>query len=775
MVAPSVMTVTDEEGLYSMYCSPGRYIFDYAYPYETVDREIIVTKGQIINNIDLRVYKTGSLNIKICQKGTGKPVADVDVIIRNEKTGETRSAQTGEEGIAFFRRPAGRYVIERISKYGKQFLNKSVPVTIQPGKREEREFKFDITAESKGMLVVVTDTEKKPVSGVDIYLLPGNIHLGQTNEAGQSKIVKDNFEEAVVSAFGKEHLEQHGIYGEYYIYAQDTKNNRAAIHSFRSRSSGLIRMVLSDAFDITGRVIDTTGQPIADAYVFPSVFHMRSSKYQKLGNEDDFVTDSDGFYRLRILPHDAPRAGPYSGFPYLVTASADGFGQSIVEVHSGAQGRQALKGWMSRYPKKDKPNVVEAKVKKFELKDFVLKEAGLSLSGIVVDTLGRPIAKAKVSFTDVGDDETDVVKTGPNADFEPFETGPDGKFAFEGLSPGKLKLKVESEWSPGRFPGSYEFYDFRAEVMGGTENMRIVMAPKKPVAEKPKGPFGGNGLIEVLVTDSDTRSTVVGASVVFQGDNVHGAAVHTNSDGLAYMVLPVGTYTLTRSGGSKYHKPKKINVQIEVEEGQTQEMHIEIDHKEGIEGAVFDPEGRPVGGALLEMIPFAMEGYHSSTKGNGKFSITYDPMDRRYRRVGGPVCLIITHKRRKLAASFKSNRGYEKDVEIVLKPAIRIAGNVIDEEGVPTKAVIKVIPYDKGKQSGRDFGQVMSNAQGLYEMLIPADLPVDYTYKLSFWANGTSEQYYSLDEIEKKPGESVIKDVVIKGKVNRPRLLRSVR
>lgn len=332
---------------------------------------------------------------------------------------------------------------------------------------------------------------------------------------------------------------------------------------------------------------------------------------------------------------------------------------------------------------------------------------------------------------------------------------------------------------PGRFPGSYEFYDFRAEVMAGTENMRIVMAPKKPVAEKPKGPFVGNGLIEVLVTDSDTRSPVVGAGIAFQGEDIiFRAGVHTNIDGLAYIVLPAGKYTLSRIWGGKNYEFEQINMQVEVKAGQTHALHIEINrkHKDGIDGTVFDPNGKPVGGALLEMIPFDMEGYHSRTIGNGKFSILYAPVDMRRIGATGPVCLIITHRRRKLAASFKPTRGYEKDVEILLKPAIRIAGKVIDEKGVPTEAVIKVIPYDKrNNTSGEDFGQVGSNLQGLYEILIPADLPSDYTYKLSFWANGTSEQFYSLDEIVKKPGETVIKDVLIKGTVSRPRLLRSVR
>jgi protocatechuate 3,4-dioxygenase beta subunit len=775
-VVSSVTTVTNEEGFYSMYCSPGRYIFNNAYPYKTIKREIIVTKGQIINNVDLQVYKTGSLNVKILQKETSSPVVDVEVILRNDKTGETHSARTGDEGIAFFSRPAGPYVVERISKYGKELLNKPVPLTIQPDKLEEREFKFDITAESKGMLVVVTDAEKKPVSGVDIYLLPGNVHLGQTDEAGRSKIVKEDFEKAVVADFGKEYLEQRGIYGEYYIYAQDEENYRAKIHKFYQRTSGRISMVLSDAFDIVGRVIDTAGQPVADAYVFPGVFHMRSDKYQRFGNEDEFLTDDDGFYRLRALPH-----AMYDGRPYIITAAADGFGQSIVEVHTVKNSASLMENWrLNRrsYESQGRsmPIAVEPGITEIEIRDFVLKDTGLSLSGVVVDTLGRSIANAKVSFTDVEDDEIDVIKTGPNADFEPFVTGPDGKFAFEDLSEGTLKLKVVSEWSPGRFPGAYEFYDFKTQVEAGTENMRIVMTPEVPVVEKPKNPPGGNGLIKVLVTDSYTQGPVSGASVVFEGENVPGAAVNTNSDGLAYMVLPAGKYTLTRSGGSEHHKPKKINVQVEVEEGQTQEMYVEIDHKEGIEGTVFDPEGRPVGGALLEMIPFNMEGGHSYTKGDGKFSITYDPMDRRYRGTDGPVSLIIIHRRRRLAASFKPKRRYEKDVNIILKPAIRIAGKVVDREGVPTEATIKVLPYSKRyKTRGVEFGQVGSNLQGLYEILIPSDLPTDYKYKLSFWANGTSEQYYSLDEIKKKPGESVVKDVVIRGKVYRPRPLRSVR
>lgn len=65
LVGRSATTVTDEEGFYSMYCSPGKYIFGNAFPHETVDREIVVRKGQVKNNGDLQAYKSGALYIKI--------------------------------------------------------------------------------------------------------------------------------------------------------------------------------------------------------------------------------------------------------------------------------------------------------------------------------------------------------------------------------------------------------------------------------------------------------------------------------------------------------------------------------------------------------------------------------------------------------------------------------------------------------------------------------------------------------------------------------------
>lgn len=763
----SVSTVTDEKGFYSMYCPPGKYIFHYAYPYTAVGQEIIVTEGQVTSNVDLQVYMLGDLYIKVSQIETGKPVVDVDITIKNEKTGKRHPLRTGEKGAVLFSRPAGQYVIEQISKYGEELLDTPESITIKPGHREEREFKFDVTAEGKGMLVVVTDASKKPVPGVNIYLLPGNRFLGQTDEAGKSKILKEDFKEAVLAAFGQEYFERYGTHREFYIYAQDAENNMAKIHMFYSRSSGLVEIVLSDTFEIWGRVVDTTtGQPIAHALVFPSVFlkhHKRN--YFELGDERDFITNSEGFYKFRALPH---------GNRYTVTATADGFGQSKVMVYTGTEGRRVLKNWMSRRPiPKIKPNVVESKANKIELKDFVLQEVGLSISGVVVDTMGKPISNAKVSFIDVRD-EFKAVKTGPNADFEPFTTGPDGKFRFDGLSKGKLKLTVLSEWSPGRFPSAHEFYNVNINIEAGNEEMRIIMTPKKAVTEIPKGPFVDGGLVEVFVADSNTTEPLENASVVFQGENItNGATSYTNKQGLAYIVLPSGTYTLTGIGGRKDYRSRKVNSQIEVEPRQTCIRDVKLNHKAGFEGIVVDQQDQPVGGAFFELIPFHTDKYDFTTKADGKFSVAFEPTSIHLRHADGPPCWIIIHKRRKLGAYLRRTKGYKKNVRIVLRPAIRIIGKVTDEDRIPTKATVEIVPrHKKYKSKGDRFGKVTSNEQGLYEILVPPELPADYTYTLNFWANGTSVQSYSIDTKDKTDGQIIIKDVIIKGTVVRPRRLR---
>jgi len=732
--ARPIATVTDEDGLYSMYCYPGTYIFNNASSYETINREIVVTKGQVINNVDLQVYRTGSLNVKIFQKETGKPVSDVDVIIRSGVNGKTAKKRTGEEGIVGFRLPAGTYSIERISKYGRELLKESMPVTIQPDKREEREFKFNITAESKGMLVVVADAEKKPVPGVDIYLLPGNIHLGKTDEAGHAKVVKENFEEAIITAFGRERFEMYGAHGEFYIYAQDVENNRAKFHTIDARSSGLINIVLTDAFDVFGRVVDTTGQPIKGAVVYPGIMlPIDSMRLFQMGNEDDYVTDGDGLYRLRALCHEGFRVG-YGNITYVLTAAADGFGQSIVKVHPGKDGSSHVKFWKTnrRYAEKrgeSMPIAVEPGTTEVEIRDFVLKDAGLSLSGIVVDTLGRPMAKAKVSFTDVVDLASSAVQTGPNAHIEPFETGPDGKFAFEGLSQGKLKLNVESKWSPGNYPGAYEFHDFDTQVEAGTENMRIVMTPKVPVVEKPKNLPGGNGLIEVLVTDSQTRSPVAGAGIVFQGEDIiYRAAIHTNIDGLAYLVLPAGTYTLARSGENKYYNPKNPNREIRVDVEQTQAVHVELDHKPAFGGIVVDEGGQPVSGAVLKLVYARMDGDQALTKGDGSFIFTYNPGS--IVRNMGP-CLKVSHQRRNLSALVDLAGGddYRRDLNIVLKkttaaadtPANPVKITVVDANGqpVPKVKVVHFYEYDRewtrrkrGYMTTDEAGQVQFSWSG---------------------------------------------------------------
>jgi hypothetical protein len=287
------------------------------------------------------------------------------------------------------------------------------------------------------------------------------------------------------------------------------------------------------------------------------------------------------------------------------------------------------------------------------------------------------------------------------------------------------------------------------------------MVYKKPVAEKPKGPFGDNGLIEVLVMDSYTHKPVIGAGIVFQGgDIIYRADVHTNMDGLAYIVLPAGTYTLARSGG-KYYKPKNLDMEIRVDAGQTQALHIELDHKSAFRGMVVDEGGQPIGGAILEFFFPSKDQSNIVTKADGRYSFTYDP--KNVARL--PSLLIVTHKRRNLGTAIRPKYKYDDDLVIVLRPLISATGTVTDSDGKVLKDAEIEIHITKGGGSKITFrgkmGAISTDSQGHYKTPGFPPLPKGFEYHLKFTKGWYYAKSIKLEPDDLVPGGVLVRDMSI--------------
>ncbi len=99
-----------------------------------------------------------------------------------------------------------------------------------------------------------------------------------------------------------------------------------------------------------------------------------------------------------------------------------------------------------------------------------------------------------------------------------------------------------------------------------------------------------------------------------------------------------------------------------------------------LKGTVTDPEGKPVGGALLAVFPFSNKRWVKSGE-NGEFSLSYD-MQPWQMQQGGDPCLVARHAGRELASSVTIEAD-ATNVTVQLKPALTLTGQVNGPAAVP--------------------------------------------------------------------------------------------
>ena len=324
----------------------------------------------------------------------------------------------------------------------------------------------------------------------------------------------------------------------------------------------------------------------------------------------------------------------------------------------------------------------------------------------------------------------------------------------------------------------------KSRFIGITFQMAEVMVSKRLFEEilerihqlKPETIPENNSLIEVRVTDSVTEEPFSNAQVEFRSTGIAGkATVHTNEEGVAYLVLPSKDSVTLYSCSRSTYQSKKINQEFFLETGQEYHYDIELGNKPGIQGVIVDKQGYPVGGVSLRMVFGKMEPENFTTIADGKFKVTYNSGASKNELYGSNKslpCLIFYHKRRNLAASIKIGKDFVKEAEIVLKPAVTVEGIVKDPEGKPLEGAVVEVRIWIGGYDKLDCGRkAKTNSEGYYSIKGLAPLPDEFSYYLNFEKGNYFPQSTELEELV--PGETIIRDKVISKKRNDPKTLLS--
>jgi protocatechuate 3,4-dioxygenase beta subunit len=218
----------------------------------------------------------------------------------------------------------------------------------------------------------------------------------------------------------------------YFIIRHKQRNLAAALELEEDVDN--LDVKLAPGVILSGKVVGEDGKGIADVEM-SLTFWVGDYGY---GGREETDIDEAGHFKIRAIP---------AGHRYSVEAGAKGYGRQYVQVRT-----------------------TEAVDNQMQLEPLVLAVANLSVSGVVVDADGKPVAGARLGLSGRGQpDRYDI------------PTDEQGRFLVEGVCAGPLRLNANVR-------GETQLYG-SVETEGGATDVKIVVSergssgrfvPKKP-------------------------------------------------------------------------------------------------------------------------------------------------------------------------------------------------------------------------------------------------------------------------------------------------------
>jgi len=339
---------------------------------------------------------------------------------------------------------------------------------------------------------------------------------------------------------------------------------------------------------------------------------------------------------------------------------------------------------------------------------LTLKPAG-SIEGVVVQaTTGAPLAGARVTSGD------SIFGAGA----QPLPpTGPDGRFRLADLSPGQHRLRA--------VVGTNSCPDWVCEPV--TVELEVGATNRDVKITASRG-----GVVEITVHRKDGDLPVAKASIVL-AQQTNGESATTSDQGLARLRVVPGSYHLMVSkSGLVNHQ-----VQLTVEDDQTNQVAVTLDPAPKITGTVLDPDGKPAPGIAVSYIPF--NGQERKSDAQGRFTLLSDP-----NRFGGqqqPERFVVARDpARNLAAALALDED-ATNAALRLEAGLTLGGRVADPKGKPITNAVARLRF-LAKRGGSSLGEpVPTDAQGRFEF---TGLPRSHHYQVNVAAPGFGQDNHDL-------------------------------
>lgn len=309
----------------------------------------------------------------------------------------------------------------------------------------------------------------------------------------------------------------------------------------------------------------------------------------------------------------------------------------------------------------------------------------------------------------------------------------DGQFRFKGLPAGKHHINISV---PAR---RMELVDKRVkfDVQAGQEIKEITVALDK------------GGLIEIIAREEGTNKPVEDLPVYFwqaiqdEHSNFYKDEI-TGKDGRLRIWAPPGECKFSaRCDG---YLPRTYDDQVLVARGQTTRSEIVLGSYPGasVSGLVLDAAGQRVPGVLVKPLPV---GQQALTDQAGRFEVGFDPSNPCER-------LLARYIDRNLAAIIDVEDD-SKPIQIILKPALSITGQVTDPKGVGIPAARLVLWVRIRNMVTRCGSEIVTDSQGRYGMRAVPPEQMGFEYRVSFNSSGYGDKQIERVSITGQPGTEV--------------------
>ncbi|MHC4712953.1 MAG: carboxypeptidase-like regulatory domain-containing protein [Planctomycetota bacterium] len=346
-------------GEYTLRMNPGRIKGRVAEPVT-----VKVAAGEAVGDVKMSLFPGALLEVHVTDARSGEPIEGARVSFR--ATGERGRYNRGEgttetQGVAEVRLLPGKYSLESVWDPDNTYQSWRSGEIIEVADGEVRRMEVALRPRFETFAGVVRDAEGKPVEGAAFHPVGGNFERDaktpRTDESGRF-------------SFRFEPWPSEGVT----LFVRQRERALAARFDVTDAVKQPFEITLRPAPGITGKVTDPDGGPIAGASV--RVTTRRSHA-------------GGGFQDVPVMSNGAKTGDDGR---YTVAAIPPGFSQKYgVEVRAGGYARKQMGVYID-----DTNPVVN------EIAPITLNPANASISGIVVDSSGDPVAGARVSATGFG-------------------------------------------------------------------------------------------------------------------------------------------------------------------------------------------------------------------------------------------------------------------------------------------------------------------------------------------------------------------------------------